>query len=173
MNRRQTLGMCLIAGLTAGCVPVADGRVSLAGTQPGSTISGTATFAQTAEGLRMAVTVAGAPPGLHGLHIHERGDCGDGGNAAGGHFNPDKVKHGFLPQDGFAGAHAGDLGNIDIGANGAGTLVLTPDQLTLRDGPYAVAGRSVVLHEKRDDFGQPTGNAGGRIACGVILVRSP
>jgi len=144
---------------------------ALQGTQAGSTLSGTARFTPMDGGLRITVTVAQAPPGRHGIHIHEQGGCGDSGNAAGGHFNPDGVPHGLLPKDGLTRAHAGDLGNIEIGADGSGTLTLTVPALTLRDGPYAVAGRSIILHEKADDFGQPTGNAGGRIACGVIAVR--
>ena len=181
MNRCEGWEVLLITGFAAGCVlagPVgcgahegqAEGTAPLTATQPGSTVVGMATFVDTPKGLQITIDVAGAPPGLHGLHIHEEGACGDGGNAAGGHFNPDKANHGFLPKDGFVRAHAGDLGNIEVGANGSGTLALTLPGLTLRDGPHAVNGRSVILHEKPDDFGQPTGNAGGRIACGIIEI---
>ncbi len=172
MKHVDGLGMLVAVGLVSGCVPRAHGTTILKGTQPNSKISGTATLVQTSNGLHVTIKVAHVPPGLHGLHFHEHGNCGDGGNAAGGHFNPDKVKHGFLPKEGFTGAHAGDLGNIEVGSDGTGTLTLTVPGLTLRDGPHAVAGRSIVLHEKRDDFGQPTGNAGGRIACGVISAAS-
>ncbi|MBI4430985.1 MAG: superoxide dismutase family protein [Candidatus Omnitrophica bacterium] len=137
-------------------------------TQEGSSISGKVTFTEMAEGLKIDAEVSGVSPGRHGFHIHEKGDCSDAGNAAGGHFNPDSVPHGDLVQDGFVHAHAGDLGNIEIDASGNGKLGKLITGLTLNEGKYGVAGRSVILHEKEDDFGQPTGNAGGRIACGVI-----
>lgn len=69
-------------------------------------------------------------------------------------------------------AHAGDLGNIEIGADGTGTLEVTIPELCLTGCKYSLEGKSVILHEKEDDFGQPTGNAGGRIGCGPILLSS-
>ncbi len=138
-------------------------------TQKGWTISGRVDFHATAQGLKVNAQINGAPPGKHGIHIHENGSCEDQGNAAGGHFNPDSVPHGDLVKDGFTHAHAGDLGNIEIDANGKGKLEKTLPGLTLDRGKYGVMGRSLILHEKGDDFGQPTGNAGGRIACAVII----
>jgi len=146
------------------------GSAELRGTVPGSTISGRATFTETPKGLEVVVQLANGPPGLHGIHVHETGNCGNLGNAAGGHFNPHQVKHGFLPKNGPHNAHTGDMGNIEVGQDGRGALTLSMPELTLREGPHAVVGRAVILHEKRDDFGQPTGNAGGRIACGVIAA---
>lgn len=136
--------------------------------QKDSNISGKAVFEETEEGLKIDIEISGASPGKHGIHIHEHGSCADGGNAAGGHFNPDGVEHGDLELDGFPHAHAGDLGNIEIGPDGNGKLEKVVPGLTLDKGKYGVLGRSIILHEKEDDFGQPTGNAGGRIACGVI-----
>jgi Cu-Zn family superoxide dismutase len=133
-----------------------------------SNVRGQASFTETAKGLLIKATVSKAPPGLHGFHIHEKGSCQDNGNAAGGHFNPDKVKHGKLVTDGFANAHAGDLGNISIAPNGSGSIRQTIPGLTLTKGKYAIANHAIILHAKKDDFGQPTGNAGGRIGCGVI-----
>lgn len=137
-------------------------------TQEGSSLSGKAAFIETGEGLKISVFIAGAPPGKHGFHVHEKGDCSEAGNGAGGHFNPEGAAHGDILKDGFQQAHAGDLGNIEIGADGRGTLEKVVPGLTLKEGKYGVAGRALILHEKEDDFGQPTGNAGGRIACGVI-----
>lgn len=137
-------------------------------TQEESFISGKVTFAELEEGLKIDAEVSGVSPGKHGFHIHEKGDCSDAGNAAGGHFNPDAVPHGDLMKDSFTHAHAGDLGNIEINANGDGKLAILIPGLTLKEGKYGVAGRAVILHEKEDNFGQPTGNAGGRIACGKI-----
>jgi len=153
----------------------ATGRATIRGTSEGSTVSGTATFQETRDGLKVKVLVRGIPQGLHGLHVHEQGNCGDKGNAAGGHFNPARAPHGFLPKDGSAKAHAGDMGNIDVGAKGTGKLTLTLHgvSLTGAGGTPSVNGRSIIVHEKPDDFGQPTGNAGGRIGCGIIEVTEP
>ena len=141
------------------------------GTDPTSVIAGRATFEDSGKGLIIKVDVANVSSGRHGFHIHEKGSCGDKGNAAGGHFNPAGVRHGFLPQDGLAGSHAGDFGNLEVGADGKGTLKLNLPDLGVEGKKYSVVGRSVILHEKEDDFGQPTGNAGSRIACGVIEAR--
>ena len=131
---------------------------------------GKVSFEETSGGLKVTAHVENAGPGLHGFHIHENGSCEDSGKAAGGHFNPLKVKHGFLPQDGLKEAHTGDFGNIDIGQDGRGNLELILPGLTLTEGEYDVAGRAIVMHAKPDDFGQPTGNAGDRVACGIITA---
>lgn len=140
------------------------------GTAEGSPITGEATFTETPVGVEVVVTVQNAPPGKHGFHIHENGSCADLGNAAGGHFNPDGVPHGYLASDGFEKAHAGDFGNIEVGPDGIGALedVFIPGLSLKKSEKYSVPGRAVILHEKEDDFGQPTGNAGSRIGCGII-----
>ena len=132
-----------------------------------SGISGSVTFTETDGGVRVVAEVAGVEPGLHGLHIHEIGDCSsEDFKSAGGHFNPAAVPHGG-PSD--AERHAGDLGNIEIGADGAGRLELVSELLSIDSGDAAVAGRAVILHEGEDDLvSQPTGAAGGRLACGVV-----
>ncbi|MBI4352942.1 MAG: superoxide dismutase family protein [Candidatus Omnitrophica bacterium] len=142
--------------------------IDLRPAQEGSSLSGKAAFIEMEEGLRISAVVTGASPGKHGFHVHEKGACGDSGNAAGGHFNPDGMSHGDLMKDGFGQAHAGDLGNIEIGPDGKGTFEKIIPGLTLKEGKYGVVGRSLILHEREDDFSQPTGNAGARIACGVI-----
>ena len=133
-----------------------------------STVTGTATFTELSTGgVKVHVHIEKAPPGTHGLHIHEKGDCSDPkAVSAGGHFNPGGMPHSG-PMD--MKRHAGDLGNIEIKADGTGDLDITSDLLTVKAGPNSVVGRSVVFHEKADDFKtQPTGNAGGRFGCGVI-----
>jgi len=140
------------------------------GTAEGSTITGQAMLAERNNGLDVEVEVSNVPAGKHGFHIHENGSCNDRGNAAGGHYNPDGVKHGLATKDGLAFAHAGDFGNIEVASDGKGTLKLFLEGLSLSAGKYNVAGKAVILHEKEDDFGQPTGNAGGRIGCGIINV---
>jgi Cu-Zn family superoxide dismutase len=133
----------------------------------GSTVTGEAHFTETADGVKVHVHIEKAPPGTHGLHIHEKGDCSDAeAKNAGGHFNP-----GGMPHAGPTAAqrHAGDLGNIEVKENGTGDLDITSEMLTVKSGPNSVIGRSVVFHEKADDLAtQPTGNAGGRLGCGVI-----
>ncbi|MGG6296039.1 superoxide dismutase family protein [Leptolyngbya sp. AN02str] len=135
-------------------------------------LSGQATFTETETGLIIRAQVANAPVGFHGFHIHEGERCEDGGKAAGGHYNPDGVKHGKLVTDGFANAHAGDLGNLVIGLGGSGTYQQEIPGLRLTEGAHAIANRAVIVHEKMDVYVQPTGNAGDRIGCGVIRLES-
>jgi Cu-Zn family superoxide dismutase len=149
------------------------GAAEIRGTAAGSPVAGDASLTDTPAGLQVSVRVTGAAPGAHGLHIHQHGGCGDAGNDAGGHFNPDNVSHGFLPDDGLAKAHPGDLGNIEVNQDGVGELAAVLPGVTLSGGARSVAGRAIVLHEKADDFSQPTGNAGGRIGCGPILLVKP
>ncbi len=142
--------------------------VTLTATQPGSNVSGSVLLEETEGGLKVTANVKNIPAGKHGFHFHENGSCADAGNAAGSHFNPDAVSHGLLSKDGFTGAHAGDLGNLEVAPNGSGTYEAVIPGLSLSEGAHNVSGRSVILHAKEDDFGQPTGNAGDRVACGVI-----
>jgi Cu-Zn family superoxide dismutase len=158
----------MTGGATAGAAEV--GKAELRATAEDSSGAGSATVTPSGDGLAIVVDVHDAPPGTHGLHIHEFGGCRDAGKAAGGHYNPDGVPHGHLPKDGLGAAHAGDLGNIEIDDNGTGRLEVTVPGLSLTGGKYNVAGRAIIVHEKADDFGQPTGNAGGRIACGPIVI---
>lgn len=137
----------------------------------GSTVSGTATFVEADGKVRVVILVKGAAPGQHAVHVHEKGDCSDPeAKSAGSHFNPDgpSHKHG-APSD--LEHHAGDFGNMEVDANGIGKLELETAGLTVKPGPRSVVGRAIIIHDKADDFvTQPTGNAGGRIGCGVILV---
>ena len=159
--------------LSAQPVFAATATAQIRGTAADSPLAGEVRFEEVPDGLHIRAEVKNAPPGQHGFHIHETGSCAEAGKAAGGHFNPDGVPHGLLEKDGFAKAHAGDLGNIEIGPDGGGKLEVTLPTLNLKDGDkYGVAGRAVIFHEKVDDFGQPTGNAGGRIGCGVIELTS-
>jgi Cu-Zn family superoxide dismutase len=110
------------------------------------------------------------PPGKHGFHIHEFGAVTQGGKDAGGHYNPFGKPHGYVVSQGVQNVHAGDLGNIEIAEDGTGLLDLRVKDLWLTGHQINVAGRAVIVHEKEDDFGQPVGNAGARIAGGAIIL---
>ncbi len=138
------------------------------GTTENSELYGEVELTQTNEGVMVNAEVYNAPPGKHGFHVHENGSCEDKGNAAGGHFNPAGAQHGMITKDGEGKAHEGDMGNIDINAEGEGTLSLVIPGASLTEGKNNIVGKAIILHEKEDDFSQPTGNAGSRIGCGVI-----
>lgn len=133
----------------------------------GSTLSGKATLTETAEGVKVDLALEGLPPGEHGAHVHEKGDCSAAdGSSAGGHFNPASNPH-ALPTG--TPRHLGDLGNITISPEGKGTLDIVAPGANLKDGdPNSFLGKAIIVHEKQDDGGQPTGNAGGRIGCAEI-----
>ena len=132
-----------------------------------SKLSGKAVLTETEGGVHVVLTVEGVEPGEHGAHVHEKGDCSAAdGASAGGHFNPGGHDHG-LP--GAPKRHLGDLGNITVGKDGKGKLDITAPGANLKATDAAsFVGRSIIVHAKKDDGGQPTGNAGGRIGCGVI-----
>ncbi len=152
-----------------------NARAVIRPTADGGTVNGTATFEPNAPtGVKLTIAISGATPGKHGMHIHQVGDCGaapDGGapgSAAGGHWNAGDAGHG-LPSGGAH--HTGDIGNITIGANGTGSYVFTNTEWTIAPGTYSVVGRSVIFHAGEDDgVSQPTGDAGARPGCGVIVL---
>lgn len=131
-----------------------------------SKVQGTVTFTQAGEGVRISASLTGLTPGLHGFHVHELGDCSAAdGMSAGGHFNPKGEPHGGPKAE---HRHAGDMGNVEAGADGSAVLEYVDPTLAL-SGPHSVLGRGVIVHAKADDLKtQPTGDAGGRLACGVI-----
>ncbi len=135
----------------------------------GSQASGTVRFTQEGEdSVRVVADLTGlAPNSTHGFHIHEFGDCSSpDASSAGGHFNPGNMPHGGpdSPQH-----HAGDLGNVTANEQGNVHVEMTLHHVTVGSHPNPILGRSVILHAKADDLkSQPSGDAGGRIACGVI-----
>lgn len=149
----------------------ATGQVAVATVQSlgGSTVRGFVLFTPLEHGVEINADITGLAPGKHGFHIHEFGDCSaaDGGSA-GPHFNPEGKPHGA---PGAAASHAGDYGNLEADANGHAALKYVSHRITLDQSATGVLGRSVIVHEKADDMAtQPTGAAGGRIGCGVIIV---
>ena len=142
--------------------------VVLIPTKTGTGVAGTVTFTKTEKGTRIQAEITGLAPGKHGFHVHEFGDASSpDGKAAGGHFNPKGMVHGDPSKT--APRHLGDLGNIEADASGKATYDKVDADLPL-SGPLSIIGHGVVIHEKADDFGQPVGNAGGRVAVGVIGI---
>lgn len=134
----------------------------------GSKTFGEATFEQVGDKVHVVVNVQGLKPGQeHGLHIHEVGDCSSGdGMSTKGHFNPYGKPHGRYTS---AERHAGDLPSLKANKAGRAHIQADLDLITLTPGPGNIIGRGLIVHADPDDFTtQPTGNAGARIACGVI-----
>jgi Cu-Zn family superoxide dismutase len=152
--------------------PAAAGATAVAEMKSasGSKVTGTVTFTEKDGKTEVAIDLKGLKPGDHGIHIHEKGDCSaPDGKSAGDHFNPAKAQHGApdAPMH-----HAGDLGNITAGEDGTAQKTVTVDFLTVADGEKSAVGRAVIVHEKQDDLkSQPAGNAGARVACGVVAKK--
>ncbi|RDV01390.1 superoxide dismutase family protein [Undibacter mobilis] len=131
---------------------------------------GAANLMQTPRGVLINLSVKGLPPGEHAFHVHAVGKCEPPFTSAGGHFNPDQKKHGLMSAD---GAHAGDMPNLHIPQSGDLAVEVLNAAVTLEKGkPNSLLdadGSALVIHADTDDYKtDPTGDAGGRIACGVV-----
>lgn len=135
----------------------------------GNSVSGTVTFTQKGDKILVSANLKGLTSGQHGFHIHEKGDCSaPDGMSAGGHFNPHKKPHGGPSS---AERHGGDLGNLAADSYGNANLAVEVDGISMGSGPDSIIGKGVIVHANPDDFKtQPTGNSGGRVACGVIVM---
>ncbi|HUU73451.1 MAG TPA: superoxide dismutase family protein [Burkholderiales bacterium] len=134
----------------------------------GNTASGVVEFMQDGDVMHINIRIDGLEANArHGLHIHEIGDCrAPDGSSAGGHFNPNGSGHGGAHSD---MRHAGDLGNVQSDANGSAQAEIKVTGISLGTGSESIIGRSVIVHAQADDLrSQPSGNAGPRIACGLI-----
>jgi Cu-Zn family superoxide dismutase len=154
---------CVALGKTA-----ATAKAELNDTKGASV--GTAKLKATPQGVSLAIDVFNFPPGVHGFHIHAVGKCEPPDfKSAGGHFNPEGKKHGW---DNPEGHHAGDLQNLTVDAKGKAKVKVVVPGVTLGDGPNSLfqpQGTALVIHANPDDNKtDPAGNAGPRIACGVI-----
>lgn len=136
-----------------------------------SGVSGTVYLTKQDGAVHITGKVTGLSPGLHGFHVHEYGDltAADDGSSAGGHFNPEGEPHGAPDAE---HRHVGDLGNIKADDQGTSTLDIT-DSVVKLNGPHSVVGRAIVVHQGEDHFTQPSGDAGARVAFGVIGIRQP
>uniref|UniRef100_A0A1L8E4Q7 Superoxide dismutase [Cu-Zn] n=1 Tax=Nyssomyia neivai TaxID=330878 RepID=A0A1L8E4Q7_9DIPT len=168
-------GAILIFGALVAGAPENKPLKAIAVLSQSDRVHGNITFSQPSctEPTFVEISIDGVPPGPHGFHIHERGDLSGGCGSTGSHFNPDKLHHG-APHDEIR--HRGDLGNVVADQNGHVYTSFSDSVITL-NGFNSIIGRAVVLHEGEDDLGRgtnsdsrKTGNAGGRLACGVIGV---
>lgn len=169
---KKLILLSLIVVVIAACA-ARSGPMAMATLRPtsGSTAQGTVHFQELADGsVDVQIDLTGVPAGVHGFHVHDKGDCGDNGNAAGGHFNPTGQPH---AAPAAAAHHAGDFGNVTAGANGEVHTRFNTRSITVSEGATSAVGHAVILHANPDDLTtQPTGNAGGRIACGVVELHT-
>ena len=191
MRLRSTLSLSLFAALVAaGCASTGSGDAASSGAAPkpaasstakqasvklapasGSLVSGMLTLKPMGDGVHITGEIGGLTAGgTHGFHIHEKGDSSAAdATSAGGHFNPGAQPHGRAGQGAH---HAGDADNLVADGKGVAKVNVHQSGVTLGGGAANdIAGRAVIVHAKADDYtSQPTGDAGGRIACGVITV---
>lgn len=132
-------------------------------------VKGKITFTKVEDGIKIVADIEGLKPGNHGFHVHEHGDCSGDGSAAGAHFNPTDQPHGAPDSE---HRHVGDLGNVEADANGKAHYERV-DKVIALEGKNSIVGKSIIIHEDRDDFHtQPAGASGARIACGIIVGTS-
>jgi Cu-Zn family superoxide dismutase len=155
---------------TAPAVSTARGATVTLAPASGSLVSGKLTASPIAGGVRLTGEIGGLPAGsTHAIHIHEKGDCSAAdATSAGGHFNPSQQAHG---RAGSGPHHGGDMDNIVADANGVARVDVRALGVTLGGGATDIGSRAVVVHAMPDDYAtQPAGNAGARVACGVIQL---
>jgi superoxide dismutase, Cu-Zn family len=174
--RKTSLVLTVIgtAGLMAFIGCVSDSNTPAAKTAMASMVTtgtggarGTVNFTKVAGGVHVVASFQGLPPGIHGFHVHDKGSCDSAGVAAGGHFNPLAATAHGLPDSTVH--HMGDMGNITAGADSMASLDHVYSYLTL-DSVNTVVGHALIIHALPDLGTQPTGGAGGRISCGIVMT---
>lgn len=176
--RTQTVIMSAAAVAIAGTIGFAQaGATKATATIKGDGISGTATLTERKQGtgvvVDVTVTAKGLKPGLHGVHLHAIGKCEPDFTAAGGHFDPGPASN--TEPDANHPFHMGDIPNLEVGADGSGTLKAVTTRVTVSDGPLSIFdgdGAAIIIHGNPDQgiTGAPkSGVSGGpRVACGVF-----
>lgn len=159
---------CTTASQAPNAAPTASAK--LASADGGG--RGMATVTQAGDGLHVVVKAQGLMPGIHAVHIHTTGQCtAPDFTSAGGHWNPAARQHG---KDNPAGMHMGDMPNMTVGPDGTGAIEYHIADGTISEGAMPLLdadGAAVVVHAKADDYmSDPAGNAGGRVACGVLAA---
>lgn len=165
-----TLGAALTLGLVAHTSAAESDQAQARLKGADGSDRGSATFTQTPAGVLFKAELSGFPPGEHAFHIHEVGECEPPFKSAGGHFNPTDAKHGFMSPE---GPHAGDMPNIHVPDSGELTISVLNTYVSLdKNAPNSLRGgegTALMVHAGADDHeSDPAGDAGERIACGVI-----
>ena len=183
MNIKRFVGLCLITAMPLtmmACkkeqsnktaepkVPAISRAIAILHPTTTSNIQGSLSFTKVEGGIKIEGMISGLNPGKHGIHVHEYGDgSSQDAMSAGDHFNPGGQMHGSPESQTH---HTGDLGNIEADDNGVANVMIVEPLLSF-EGPNSIVGRSVIVHEKEDDFTtQPSGASGSRIAWGVIGI---
>ena len=163
MNATKLSLLACSAILAVSCTTTKNYTIN---SKSGTESQGTAKFVQTGKNVEMDLNVYKLTPGIHAVHIHEKGDCSStDGSSAGGHWNPTNHDHGKFGSETF---HMGDIGNLNADKDGTARMVFKTDKWCIgcKDETKNIVGKSLIIHAGRDDFKtQPTGNAGGRVGC--------
>ena len=152
--------------------PMVQKAIAVLHPTAGQQCHGVVRFTQEGDSVKVIADLEGLTPNQkHAFHIHQYGDCSaTDGMSAGGHYNPEGHQHG-LPET--ESRHAGDLGNVQADDQGKAHYEITVNNISIAGPKNPIIGRGVIVHAKPDDGGQPVGNAGSRIACGVIGIANP
>jgi Cu-Zn family superoxide dismutase len=167
-DRADSLGMGEMGDMTDSDNTEQTATAILSGASD-SNVTGSATFTQSGDGeVHLMLRVENVPPGDHAVHLHENGDCSAAdASSAGGHWNPTNEDHGKRGEGSF---HKGDIDNMTVGEDGTGTIDMDVEGWSIGGGDDSnILNKAVIIHAGADDFtSQPSGDAGSRIACGVI-----
>ena len=174
MNKKIILFSAITLVILAACKSGNDTKANVltVNLEPksNSKVTGTATFTEKNGIVSFEAKMTGLTPGVHAIHIHEKSDCSAAdASSAGGHWNPMHVKHGKWTD---TERHKGDIGNFTADANGNGSITLKTDEWCIGCGDETkdILNKGLIVHANPDDFTtQPTGNAGGRVACSAII----